>query len=62
LPDRFGKPVRPPEWFLVPLPIVDDIVSRIVDGTLAGMTYNPKAVALVSLNIHGGSIDDQRLT
>jgi hypothetical protein len=60
IPDRFGKPVRPREWFLVPLPIVDEIVSRIVDGTLAGMTYDPNAVALVSLNIHRGSLDDQR--
>jgi len=61
IPDRFGKPVRPREWFLVPLPIVDEIVSRVVDGTLAGMTYDSKAAALVSLNIHGGSLNDQRL-
>ena len=60
IPDRFGKTVRPREWFLVPLPIVHDIVSRIVDGTLAGMTYDPKAVALVSHNVRGGSLDDQR--
>lgn len=46
--DRFGKPVRPREWFLVPLPIIDEIVERIGDGTLAGMSYDPNQAALVS--------------
>lgn len=48
IPDRFGKPVRPREWFLVPLPIIDEIVERIGGGTLAGMAYDPMAVALVA--------------
>lgn len=47
IPDRFGKPVRPREWFLVPLPIIDEIVARTADGTLAGMIYDPKSVALI---------------
>jgi hypothetical protein len=47
IPDRFGKPVRPREWFLVPLPIIDEIVARIADGTLAGMSYDPQSVALI---------------
>lgn len=45
--DRFGKPVRPREWFLVPLSIIDEIVERIVGQTLAGLVYDPKAAALV---------------
>ena len=45
--DRFGKPVRPREWFWVPLQIIDEIVSRIADGTLVGMTYDPARAALV---------------
>lgn len=48
IPDRFGKPVRPREWFLVPLPIIDEIVDRISDGSLAGLIYDPEKVALVS--------------
>lgn len=44
--DRFGKPVRPREWFLVPLPVIDDIVDRIADGTLSGMTYDPSTAGL----------------
>jgi hypothetical protein len=48
IPDRFGKPVRPREWFLVPLPIIDEIVDRIADSTLAGMSYDPEVVALIA--------------
>jgi hypothetical protein len=46
--DRFGKPVRPREWFLVPLSIIDEIVERINDGTLAGMSYDPNKATLVT--------------
>lgn len=45
--DRFGNPVHPREWFLVPLSIVDEIVRRIGDGTLAGMRYDREAAAIV---------------
>lgn len=47
IPDRFGRPVRPREWFLVPLPIIDEIVERIGNGTLVGMIYDRTAVALI---------------
>jgi hypothetical protein len=46
--DRFGKPVRPREWFLVPLPIIDQIVERVGNGTLVGMVYDRNAAALVT--------------
>lgn len=47
IPDRFGKPVRPREWFMVPLSIINEIVERIGDGTLAAMKYDPGKAALV---------------
>jgi hypothetical protein len=47
IPDRFGKPVRPREWFMVPLPVVDEIVSRIGDGSLVGLRYDASKAALV---------------
>lgn len=47
IPDRFEKLVRPRGWFLVPLAIVDEIVERISDGTLAGMAYDPKTASLL---------------
>ncbi|MBJ7403393.1 MAG: GIY-YIG nuclease family protein [Bradyrhizobium sp.] len=45
--DRFGNPVTPREWFLVPLFVIDDAVSRIKDGTITHYRYDPKAAALV---------------
>jgi hypothetical protein len=45
--DRFGNPVTPREWFLVPLFVVDEAVKRIRDGTITEYAYDPKAAALV---------------
>lgn len=45
--DRFGKPVKPREWFLVPLPAIDDAVRRIRDGSIMKYVYDPKAAQLV---------------
>ena len=45
--DRFGKPVKPREWFLVPLHVVDDAVRRIQDGTIIHSTYDPTSAQLV---------------
>lgn len=45
--DRFGNPVRPREWFLVPLFVVDEVVERIKDGTITRYVYDPTAARLV---------------
>ncbi len=45
--DRFGNPVIPREWFLVPLFVVDDAVEKIKDGTITGYVYDPKSASLV---------------
>lgn len=45
--DRFGKPVRPREWFLVPLPVIDEAVGRIRDGSITDCVYDPKSARLV---------------
>lgn len=47
--DRFGKPVVPREWFLVPRFIVDDAVERIKDGTITEYIYDPAAARLVRM-------------
>jgi len=44
--DRFGKPVKPREWFLVPLQAIDEAVSRIRDGSITDYTYDPKLAQL----------------
>ena len=45
--DRFGHPVQPQEWFLVPLFVIDEAVERIKDGTITNYVYDPKAARLV---------------
>lgn len=45
--DRFGKPVVPREWFLVPVFVVDEAVERIKDGTITDYIYDPRAARLV---------------
>lgn len=44
--DRFGIPVVPREWFLVPLFVIDEAVSRIKDGTITGYQYDPASASL----------------
>ncbi len=45
--DRFGAPVKPREWFLVPLPVIDEAVQRIMDGSIDSYVYDPNTAALV---------------
>ncbi|TJY42227.1 GIY-YIG nuclease family protein [Cohnella pontilimi] len=47
--DRFGHPVRPQEWFLVPLHVIDEAVSRIRDGSITDVVYDPKKASLVGI-------------
>ena len=45
--DRFGKPVRPREWFLVPLQAIDEAVKRVIDGSIIDYVYDPSQAKLV---------------
>ncbi|MES1981806.1 MAG: GIY-YIG nuclease family protein [Pseudomonadota bacterium] len=45
--DRFGHPVKPREWFLVPLHVIDEAVQRIRDGSITEVAYDPKTARLV---------------
>ena len=47
--DRFGKPVKPREWFLVPLQVIDEAVSRVRDGSITDYSYDPKTARLVPM-------------
>ncbi len=42
LKDRFGFDVAPREWFLVPLPIIEEAIQKLIDGTLPNFRYEPK--------------------
>jgi hypothetical protein len=48
--DRFGKPVVPREWFLVPIFVVNEAVERIKNGTITDYIYEPKAARLVKVD------------
>lgn len=45
--DRFGQPVKPREWFLVPLHVIDEAVHRIRDGSITDLLYDPITARLV---------------
>lgn len=45
--DRFGHPVKPREWFLVPLHVIDEAVQRIRDGSITEVIYDPKTAHFV---------------
>lgn len=44
--DRFGQPVVPREWFLVPRFVIDEAVEMIRDGTITDHVYDPKTATL----------------
>jgi hypothetical protein len=44
--DRFGTPVKPREWFVVPLHVIDEAVARIRDGSITGCAYDPQTATL----------------
>lgn len=45
--DRFGNPINPREWFLVPLFIIDEVVEKIKDGSLSKYQYDTNSVKLI---------------
>ena len=47
LKDRFGAQVEPREWFLVPLPVIDEAIEKLKEGTIGGFRYDPETARLV---------------
>lgn len=45
--DRFGRPVKAKEWFLVPLPAIDEAVQRIIDDTIDEYIYDAETASLM---------------
>lgn len=44
--DRFGRPVQPREWYLVPLSVIDEVVSKVRDGSVTEVEYDPLTASL----------------
>jgi hypothetical protein len=47
--DRFGQPVVAREWFLAPLPAIDEAVRRIKDNSIVGYAYDLASASLKPL-------------
>ncbi|MFT4161868.1 GIY-YIG nuclease family protein [Shinella sp.] len=47
--DRFGHPIIPREWFLVPRFVVDEAIERITNGSISDYTYDPNTASLVKI-------------
>lgn len=48
LKDRFGFEVTPREWFLVPIPVIEETIEKLKAGTLAKYRYDPQTAQIVS--------------
>jgi T5orf172 domain len=46
LQDRFGTPVKPREWFLVPLEVIEVVIEKIMAGTIDQFRYDPETASL----------------
>lgn len=46
LADRFGGKVKPREWFLVPLPVIEEVVERIKDGTISDYVFDTHSASI----------------
>lgn len=47
--DRFGKAIKPREWFLLPLSIIEQAVPLIIDGSILRYRYDHRACAIVPM-------------
>jgi T5orf172 domain len=46
LKDRFDMPVKPQEWFFVPLNVIEDVIEKIKEGTIDRFRYDLKTASL----------------
>jgi hypothetical protein len=46
LKDRFGGQVEPREWFLVSLPVIDEAIAKLMDGTISDFRYDPVTASI----------------
>jgi len=50
IPDRFGHMVKPREWFLVPLHVINEAVERIRDRSILEYWYDPQQGQLTNVS------------
>jgi len=47
IPDWFGNPVEPREWFLVPLFVIGQAIEKFREGTIDDFIYDPSKGMLI---------------
>jgi hypothetical protein len=47
LKDRFGYGVEPKEWFLAPLPVIQEVVEKLMDGSIGDFRYDAETAQIV---------------
>ncbi len=47
LKDRFGEHVEPREWFLIPLPVIEETIQKLMQGSLSNYRYDPVTARLI---------------
>ena len=47
--DRFGNPIVPREWFLVPLFVIDDVVKKIREKTITDYEYDTDSASIIPI-------------
>jgi hypothetical protein len=57
IPDRFGKPVKSREWFMVPRSEIKEAVDRLIDGSLGDTVYDPLSARLMPKRKTGKTSD-----
>jgi hypothetical protein len=48
--DRFGKKIKPREWFLLPPEVIAEAVSRLKDGSIVNFQYDAGRAAIIPLD------------
>lgn len=48
--NRFDMPVKPREWFLVPLAAIEEAIAKIQDGTIEQFQYEPETASLIRVS------------
>jgi hypothetical protein len=47
--DRFGKAIHPREWFLIPLPLIEQAIKLLMDGSIVDYKYDSKIGEIVRI-------------
>jgi hypothetical protein len=50
--DRFDEQVEPREWFLVPLPVIEEAVQKLVEASITDFRYDPESARIVRYSSH----------